>query len=158
MMIASRRHITLLSLCLLSVALPAQPSEHTFAEVDSLQQIAPKPVVVFLHTDWCNICHAMQATTFTDARVVQMLDEDFYYVTFNAESEVPIQFHGHTFRFRPTGLSTGVHELAEKLGMVEGKIAFPTTCILSPQYEVIFRHNAYLDPGALVQVLEEVGK
>lgn len=156
MMIVVRRHIAVLIFGVISGALSGQPAEHTFSEIDSLQQVAPKPVVVFLHTDWCTICHAMQATTFADERVVQMLDESFYFVSFNAESEKPIYFHGHTYRFRPTGLNTGAHELAEQLGKVDGKMAFPTTCILRPRYEVVFRHNSYLGADGMVEVLEEI--
>ena len=34
----------------------------TFEEVEKLHQQKPKPIVVFIHTDWCKFCFGMNNT------------------------------------------------------------------------------------------------
>ncbi len=136
--------------------LDAQPVAYRFEQIDSLQAVEARPVLVFLHTDWCRYCHRMEHTALRDTAVVRLLNTDFYFVSFDAETERDIRWRGHTFRFRPTGRKTGVHELAEALGTVDGRVAYPTVCILNPAFERIFQYNQALDAAGLLRVLRAV--
>ena len=35
-----------------------------FEEIATLQQLEPRPMVIFIHTDWCRYCQGMKNTTF----------------------------------------------------------------------------------------------
>lgn len=133
----------------------AQPQSYSFEQLDSLQGVEQRPVVVFLHADWCTICQAMQSTTWQDERVVKLLNTHFYFVPFDSECEDSVNFRGHTFAYRATGVGIGIHELAQALGTVEGRVSFPTTCLLNPDYAVVFRHNAFMGADEMRAVLEE---
>lgn len=133
----------------------AQPKTYSFEELDSLQRIEQRPVVVFLHADWCTICQAMELATWQDDQVMELLEEQFYFIEFDGESERSVDFQGHTFEYLPTGSNTGIHELAQALGTFEGKVAFPTTVILNREYAIIFQYNAYLGIEEMQAVLEE---
>ncbi|MBC6992610.1 thioredoxin family protein [Lewinella lacunae] len=137
-------------------SLGAQPVAYRFEQVDSLQAVEARPVLVFLRTDWCRYCHRMEHTTLRDTAVVRLLNTDFYFVSFDAETEQDVQWRGHTFRFRPTGRKTGVHGLAEALGTVDGRVAYPTVCILNPAFERIFQYNGALDAAGLLRILRTV--
>jgi len=129
---------------------------HSFESLDSLQQQEQRPVLVFIHTDWCKFCKAMKARVFTDEKVQATLDNEFYFVMLDGESRAPIKFRGHTFNFRPTGNNVGVHELAEAIGTIEGKLEYPTLVVMNSTYEILFQHAAFLNKKQLLRVLSRV--
>lgn len=139
---------------LISAVAFAQPNTLAFEAVDSLQQKSPRPVVVFIHTDWCRFCFAMKTRNFTDEAVVEVLNEHFYFVDFDGESTRPVIFKGRTYNHKPTGANTGVHELAEFLGSINGKVTYPTLCILNSEYELVYQHNSFMNADELMGVLD----
>lgn len=147
---------TLLLFCLFSVNTIAQLNHYSFEQIDSLQQIEARPVVIFIQTDWCQYCKAMEQTTFQNKTIIEQLNSDFYFINFNGEEERDITFRGHIFKFKPTGHHTGVHELAEQLGSINGKLSFPTLCILNEDDEIIFQYGAFLKVKDLKQVLKGI--
>lgn len=136
----------------------AQLQTYSFAQLDSLQKTKKKNIVVFIHTDWCKYCQTMKNTTFKDKKVVQLLNEKFWFADFNAEEKQDIIFNGHTFKYKPTGSNTGIHELAEQLGTANGKVSYPALCILNSDYEIIFQYDQFLSSTDLLKVLNEVLK
>ena len=136
----------------------AQVRSIEFTELDSLQAIEKRNIVVFLHTDWCNYCHYMKNITFKNDRVVELLNNNFYFIDLNAESKKDINYRGHTFKYKPTGLNTGVHELAEQLGLINGKINYPSIAIINIKNEVIFQYAGLMDSNTLSQILNKIIK
>jgi thioredoxin-related protein len=134
----------------------AQPSTYQFEQLDSLQKVEQRTVLVWIHTDWCKYCKAMQNTSFKHRDIVQLLNKHFYLLDLDAEEQRGIRFHGHTFQYKPTGHQTGMHELAEQLGTIEGKISFPSLCFLNEKNEIIYQHSGFLDAKALQKILEEL--
>ncbi|MFY0688043.1 MAG: thioredoxin family protein [Cyclobacteriaceae bacterium] len=117
-------------------------------------KIVQRPVVVFLHTDWCKYCQAMKQTTWKNKEVLDAL-EDYYFISFDGESKDPVEFLGKTFKYRPTGKKTGIHDIATQLGSIDGQVNYPTTVILSPNYEILFQHNAYLPAKDMLTFLRK---
>ena len=113
-------------------------------------------MMVFIHTDWCTFCAAMENTTLQDPRVVELLTTKFYFIDLNAEKQEAIKVGEQTFRYKPTGGTTGLHELAEQLGTVEGTVSYPTLCFLTSAYEITFQYNQFIDAPDLVIVLEKL--
>ncbi|MBW3546307.1 MAG: DUF255 domain-containing protein [Bacteroidetes bacterium] len=134
----------------------AQLNTWRFEQLDSLQKVDQRTVAVFIHTDWCKYCKAMQHSSFKDKAIAELLDNHFYLVDLDAEERRSIHFHGHTFRYKPTGNDTGVHELAEQLGAIEGKISFPSLCFLNAENEIIYQQGGFMDAEALQKVLEQL--
>jgi thioredoxin-related protein len=66
-----------------SVMLPekshAQLKTYQFEEIDSLQIIEKRKIVLFIHTDWCKYCQAMKNTTFKNKDIIDLLNERFYF-------------------------------------------------------------------------------
>lgn len=145
----------LLFICsMLLLALPKSYSQEvSFSELDSLLVHDPKPVLVFIHTDWCRYCLGMEQVTFTDDEIQQLLNEEVYFVSFDAESEEDIVFRNHRFSFQPSGRGTGVHQLAYELGNQNGELAYPTTCILNPAYEIDFQYSGFISARKMKKVL-----
>ncbi len=137
--------------------LPAQEQliSNKFVDLEALNESNPRNSIIFIHTDWCKYCHKMEHTTFQNDSVIHLLNEHFYYISFNAESKDSIHFMGQTFQFEPNGSTSGVHQLAKELGSIDGKTNYPTLCILSKNYEIIFQYAGYLNSDELVNILNK---
>jgi thioredoxin-related protein len=143
---------------LLPQAVEAQLKTIRFEQLDSLQQAETRPVVVLISTDWCTYCTRMKLSTFKEEHVVKQLNESVYFVSLNAEEKKDVRFHGHTFKYKPTGVKTGVHELAEQLGRINGQLTYPTFCVLNTDREIIFQHVGYLSAKELSRILSVLRK
>lgn len=131
-----------------------QLNHFTLSEADSLQAVNQKPIVVFMHTNWCKYCEAMENSTLKNKELAELLNREYLFVKFDAESQEEIVFKGRAFQFMPTGNKTGVHALAQQLGAVEGKLTYPAIVILNPENEIIFQYQGYISAGELVEVLQ----
>jgi len=125
----------------------------TFEEVEKLQQQQPKPILVFLYTDWCKICFGMKKTTFQNKEVIQLLNDAFYLVYLNGEEKKDILFFGNTYTYKPTGTTTGIHELANELGTIKKRIAYPTTIILNTAFEIDAQLIGFYNSKKMKQML-----
>ncbi|WP_281866962.1 thioredoxin family protein [Flavobacterium sp. GSB-24] len=133
-----------------------QLKSRTFEEVDSLQQIQKRKIIVFIHTDWCQFCQRMKATTFKNQEIIQKLNSDFYFIDLNAAEKRDITFNNHTFKYKPSGNNVGVHELALQLGTMNNQIVYPVLCVLNEKNEIIAQYNNYLSPKDFKILLEKL--
>ena len=127
-----------------------------FEEIENLQKIQQRKVIVFIHTDWCQFCQRMKSATFKNQEIIQQLNDDFYFIDFNAEEKRDISFQNKTFQFNPTGNNVGVHELALQLGTINKQITYPVLCVLNEKNEIIFQYNNYLSQRDFKQLLEKL--
>ncbi len=134
----------------------AQLNLYQASDLDSLMEMEERPLVFFIHTDWCKVCHRMKNTTFKNEQIEQQLNEKFYLVSLDAESTQPVNFRGVDFVYKPNGMSSGVHQLAEAVGTVDGRLSYPTVSIMNTQYEIIFKNNSFMSSEALLNVLNQV--
>lgn len=141
------------SLTLFSQSKDTELSVFTFPEVEELQKTTPKPMLVFVHTDWCKYCDAMKKGAFKNKKIIELLNSKFYLVQFNAEDRKNISFLGKTFVFKPRGNNTGTHELAVALAGDRRGIAYPTTVILNKSFEIDLQEKGYLTARQLLKIL-----
>ncbi|MGI9526395.1 MAG: thioredoxin family protein [Weeksellaceae bacterium] len=152
-LIAIFRYAMILGSFMLSSHCFSQLHEYSFEEVDQLVKEEPKNIVVFLHTDWCSYCAMMDKTVFDNPDIVNILNQYYYYTPLNAEIDKEIQFGGNTFKFKPTGYKTGVHELAAALGSINGDLSYPTLVVLNEKYEITFQYSGLLDAKTVKEIL-----
>jgi len=129
----------------------AQVHSLPISKLDSSMAKHAKPILVLLSTDWCKYCQ-MQKNQLRKNKYFQSQADAFYYVDFDAESKENIHFKGQTFRYKPTGATTGIHELATAMNGEEG-LSFPTWVLLNTHYEVLFKFNGVLTANQLKQLL-----
>jgi thioredoxin-related protein len=134
----------------------AQLKTYQFEQLDSLQKKETRPVAIFIHTDWCRYCAAMQNTTLQNKEVISNLNARFYFIKLNAEEKRNITMLGSTFKYKPTGNNTGIHELAEQLARVNEKVSYPTLCFLNSKYEITFQHSQVMHAADLLTVLNKL--
>jgi thioredoxin-related protein len=133
-----------------------QLKSRSFEEVDSLQQIQKRKIIVFIHTDWCQFCQRMKSTTFKNKKIIEKLNSDFYFIDLNAEEKRDVTFNNQVFKFQPSGNNVGVHELALQLGTIKNQIVYPVLCVLNDKNEIIMQYNNYLSPKDFNLLLEKL--
>jgi thioredoxin-related protein len=134
----------------------AQLKSYSFEEAEKLSVENPKPIVVFVHTSWCKYCKMMENITFKNPEVISILNKHFYFILLDAETKNDITFNDHTFKFKPTGPKTGIHELATALSLVDNQLAYPTITIIDRNYSILFQQQSYLKAKDLISILEKI--
>lgn len=127
-----------------------------FEKIDSLQQTEKRVIIVLIHTDWCKYCQTMKNTTLKNNQIINVLNNKFYFLDLNAETNQKINFNKQTFDYKPTGNKIGINELAEHLATINGKIAYPTLCVLNSDYEIIFQHNQLINTEGFNAILNSL--
>lgn len=133
-----------------------QTRQVNFDQLDSLQKVEKRPIVVFLHTTWCKYCATMKNTTFATQKVKDLLNQNFYFVSLDVEEKNAIFFRGYSFKYKPTGAGTGVHELAEQLGSINGELTYPSTCFLNSDYEITYQKEGFIEAKEFVEILKKM--
>ena len=136
----------------------AQLKNYSFEQIDSLQTIQKRKIVVFIHTDWCKYCQAMKNITFKNKEVIKKLNEEFYFITLNAEEKRTITFNSKQFIYKSNGNSIGIHELAYELANINKQTTYPTICVLNVQNEIIFQENNYLPTKELLVIFGKLNE
>ena len=131
--------------------LTAQSHIVKFEEIKTLQEKAPKPLLVLIMTSWCKYCHAMKNTMTRDKKVATILKEKFYTVFLDAEDKNDILFAGRNFKHQ-----SGLHELAKELATIKGQISYPTTTVLNVKNEIIYQHDGFLSPRTMLYFLNKI--
>jgi hypothetical protein len=86
------------------------------------------------------------------------LKQNFYFIFLDAEEKRDIVFSGRRFKFKPAGIQTGIHELAEQLGTINGQIAYPSLSFLNERNEIIYQQDGFLKPDVLAFLLKRIAK
>ena len=150
------KQISLIAVILLlsSVVMLAQSDKvNWYSLEDAIQatQDNPKKIFVDVYTDWCGWCKRMDKAAFTDPKVIEYLNSNFYPVKFNAEQKTPITYKGKTYEFVKSG-RRGYNQLAAKL--LNGRLAYPTTLVLDENAESIIISPGFKDNHGIMRELK----
>ncbi|MGB0347637.1 MAG: thioredoxin family protein, partial [Balneolaceae bacterium] len=113
---------------------------YSFDDLPRLQSEDQRPIFVFLTADWCRYCKNVEQNSFQNIEVVDRLNNDFYIVIFDIEERNEIKLFGQNFRYKSTGLNTGVHELAELIGTIDGVLNTPTFVMFDQSLQIQYQY------------------
>lgn len=136
----------------LSIQLTAQDATInwlSFEELEEKYRVEPKPMLLFLHTDWCKYCRIQENTTFKDKEIIEIMNKEVYAVKFDAESKEDFVFFGREYSYSE---EDGFHSLATYLGG-EKKLSFPTTVILDKMMDPIYRRSSVINKEEMKRIL-----
>ena len=125
-------------------------------ELSVLQSEEERAVLVFLTADWCTYCERIKNTSFRNPEIITKLNSEFYFVELDIEQEAPITLNGQEFVFKRSGEDTGVHELAEALGRIDGVLSTHTFVVLNPEWELVYQYSGMMIMGQINQFLENI--
>ncbi len=134
----------------------AQIKTTTFAEIEQLMEQQPRPLLVFFYTDWCSYCELMKQKTFTDPKIIQELNENYYVIFFDGESKEVVKWDNRNWGFRKRGLKSGTHQLVLYFAEQRGTVTYPTTVFLDSKFQKMYQHNSYLKASELHAILKVI--
>lgn len=129
--------------------------QYEFPELKKLMAQQERPIAIFIQAEWCKFCRNMEQTTLKNKRVINWLNDEYYFISFDGEHKEEVVFNEHVFGYQPTGRNTGIHDLAKALGSIDGELTFPAFVILNPKYEIVFQYNSFLTARAMSDILEK---
>lgn len=125
----------------------------TIEQAAARMEKEPRKIVIDVYTDWCGWCRKMDKETFTDPKVVDLVNKHFYAVKLNAEGKEPITLRGQTFKYKDEYRS---HELA--VALLQGQMSFPTTVYLDEKMNMLAPVPGYLDAKTFTKILSYFGE
>ena len=95
----------------------------SFEQLEDSLTSKPKKVFIDFYTDWCTYCRKMDKVVFTKPDVINLLNDGYYSVRFDAESELEVIFGGQTFFNDQLEKSRNpVHQIAQLLALRDGSV------------------------------------
>jgi len=132
----------------------------TFEEAQAAMKNKPKKLLVDVYTHWCGPCKMMDRNTFSNPKLAEYINENYYPVKFNAQEENDIVFSGKTFSNPDYNPEKGQHRRNAKhqLAVDMNISALPTIVILNERLDIIHSTKGYKEPKDLRPVLEQFSK
>ncbi|MFA8435616.1 MAG: DUF255 domain-containing protein [Marinifilaceae bacterium] len=123
----------------------------SFEQLDKQRRGSDKKILLYLSAKWNNSSKMMQATTFSDSTIAQLINEKYLPVRLDAQSRDSILFLNG--KFVNAGKQNGnFHQLALALG--QGKIKLPGLFLFDQQGKLINRTSYFLG-NTIAQTLLE---
>jgi thioredoxin-related protein len=123
----------------------------SFEQLDDSLKIKPKPVIISFYTDWCVYCKKMDKEVYSKAAIIKEINQHYYAVKFDAETNIPVQFDGKTFIKKAQ-----FHELALLFAARGKQFTPPVTLVLDRNFKVKGRWFEYLSSDKLLNILKSV--
>lgn len=127
----------------------------SFNQLNDFLKVHPKKVFVNFYADWCVYCKEMDRTTFQNKEVIRQLNEKYYAVKMNIETEEKIIFGDQTFVNKRIKKVNPVHEIALLLASRKNKpFSLPAYIVFNENFVAQARYFQYLDVPALLNIME----
>lgn len=115
-----------------------------FEEAIEANSKNPKMLIVDVYTDWCGWCKKMDKETFTDPKVVEYINANFYAVKLNAEdTKRNFEFMGKTYNEAQMAAAMQVR-------------SYPNFVIIEPKLQNIAQLPGYRQPTDFLAGLHEL--
>jgi thioredoxin-related protein len=146
--------ILLLSCCKINAQDANKIKWYTANEAFELQKKEPKKILMDVYTDWCGWCKRMDASTFTNPKVVDYLNKYYYCVKFNAEGKENVTFN--EMNFINDGQYGKSHSFA--VAVLQGKMSYPSIAYFDEKAQLITAVAGYLTPEQILPILAYFGE
>jgi thioredoxin-related protein len=115
----------------------------SYAEAAELAEDEQKKVMIFLEAEWCTVCKRMHREVFTNEEIISLLNNDFYSVRIDIESDERISVREKMITKKEFSKSVGIY-------------GTPTILFLNSEEEVIGNYVGFLDVIDMIRLLNYI--
>lgn len=133
-----------------SLSAQAQVQWMSFSQLDSLQEIESRPILVFLEADWCTYCKKMKSEAFSKSDISDLVRSQFWAVKLDIEDTSTIHFDGLEFM---NDDQRKYHSLSYLFAVRGAEPITPTLVILDSDFQFQVFETKYLSRKALKNLL-----
>lgn len=126
----------------------------SFEDAQKMTASSPKPILIDIHTQFSVTSKVMEATTFTDKKTADYINEHFYAVHFDPTTKDTISFGGMTYINQ--GIDHPFHDLF--LLLTNRQIGIPATIYLNDKLQLLSNVPGYRAPDELESLLVFFGE
>jgi len=123
---------------------------YSLEEAMELNKKDQKKIFIDVYTDWCGWCKKMDAATFSNPTIAQILNTEYYAVKFNAETRDTITFGGKQF-INEGANGRSPHQLA--IALLQGRMSYPSVAYLNEQNQLLTAVPGYMTPEGIEPIL-----
>lgn len=125
-----------------------------FNETLKLTEEKPKKVLIYVNSDYNNSSKIMLGSTYKHPVIADNINEDFYPVKFNFDSQDTIYLQGNPF-INEQKTPGYPHQFA--IAVLQPEITLPSTIFMDEELKVIFVLRGYYSPQTLERFIEFIG-
>ena len=120
----------------------------TMDEAGELQKKNPKKIIIDMYTNWCGPCRMLDRNTFSNKKLAEYVNSNFYAVKFNAEGNEIVNFKGQKLsnpNYDPakSRRRNSQHQLAQYFGVR----SYPTILFLDEEGQFLAPIPGYKPPS-----------
>ena len=127
----------------------------TFEQLSDSLISKPKKVFIDFYADWCQQCKNMQKNVFTDTNVINELNNNYYSVKMNVETNDTIVFGDQIFVNERRDKRNPVHQIPLLMASRTDKpFSLPAMVIFDENFSPIARYFQFIDAEQLLLILK----
>lgn len=140
------------------ISLGGMTQELNWISIEDLEEATGKDarkVLVYVSTSWCGWCKRMDKDTFSDAGLIDYLNQNFHLVKLDGEEKKSLLFKGFEFKFIANG-RRGYNEMTKAL--LDGKLSYPSLVFLDEKLDRITIAPGYKDLKSAMSLLTYISE
>lgn len=110
----------------------------------------PKPILLFFSTNWCNYCMIQKKQIEKDDELLQILNNEIYFIELNAEAKEPIIFLKKEYK-----TNGKVHSFLEEFIDKNEQISYPFWVLISKDLEIKMTYSGLIKAKNLYILLKK---
>jgi len=123
---------------------------YSIEEAIEMNKKDQRKIFIDVYTDWCGWCKKMDAGTFSNPAIANILNTEYYAVKFNAETRDTINFGGKQF-INDGANGRSPHQLA--IALLQGRMSYPSVAYLNEQNQLLTAVPGYMTPEGIEPIL-----